>query len=107
MTGNPPIKTYVNKLGSRIKVKIRTEYYLEILAPKTMKLLGNVRTYQSTNNKIISIMSLNKIEETCTHLFQINNLIHYYIFHQKIAYFQRHLIQSFYLLKYDLHGLHF
>ena len=61
MTGNPPIKTYVNKIGSRIKVKIRTEYYLEILAPKTMKLLGNVRTYQSTNNKIISIMSLNKI----------------------------------------------
>ena len=37
---------YVNKIKNKITFKIKTGYYLELLTPETMKLLG------STNGKI-------------------------------------------------------
>ena len=37
---------YVNKIENRITFKIKTGYYLELLTPETIKLLG------STKNKI-------------------------------------------------------
>ena len=43
---NPSIIIYVNKRRNRITFKIKTGQYLELLTPKTMKLLG------STENKI-------------------------------------------------------
>ena len=43
---NPSVKIYVNKIEKRITFKIKTGYYLELLIPETMKLLG------STENKI-------------------------------------------------------
>ena len=45
-TDKPPIKIYVSKIENRIMFKIKTGYYLELLTPETMKLLG------STKNKI-------------------------------------------------------
>ena len=41
-TVNPSIKNYANKLDKRIKFKIKTGYYLELLTPETMKLLGSI-----------------------------------------------------------------
>ena len=41
VTDNPPIRIYVNKIENRITFKIKTGYYLELLAPETMKLLGS------------------------------------------------------------------
>ena len=41
MTDNPPIRIYVSKIQNRIKYKIKTGYYLQILTPETMKLLGS------------------------------------------------------------------
>ena len=38
---------YVNKIENRITFKIKTGYYLELLMPETIKLLG------STKSKII------------------------------------------------------
>ena len=46
MTYSPPIRTYVNKIETRIAFKIKTGYYLEFLMPETMKL------HESTKNKI-------------------------------------------------------
>ena len=43
---NPSVRIYVDKIENRITSKIKTTYYLEILIPETMKLLG------STKNKI-------------------------------------------------------
>ena len=43
---NPSIKIYINKIENRITFKTKTRYYLELLTPKTMKLL------RSTENKI-------------------------------------------------------
>ena len=43
---NLSIRIYVNKIENRITFKIETRYYLELLTPQIMKLLG------STKNKI-------------------------------------------------------
>ena len=43
---NPSIRIYVNKNENRIPFKIKTGYYLELLTPEAIKLLG------STKNKI-------------------------------------------------------
>ena len=32
---------YVDEIGDRIAIKIKTEYSLELLMPQTMKLLGS------------------------------------------------------------------
>ena len=37
---NPSIKIYISKIENRITFKIKTGYYLELLTPETMKLLG-------------------------------------------------------------------
>ena len=41
---NPSIKMYVNKIENRITFKIKTGYYLELLTPETMKLLGSTKS---------------------------------------------------------------
>ena len=40
MTDNPPMIIYVNKLENKITFKTETGYYLELLTPETIKLLG-------------------------------------------------------------------
>ena len=44
VTDNPSIRIYVNKIENRITFKIKTEYYLELLTPETMKLLGSTKS---------------------------------------------------------------
>ena len=41
VTDNPSIMLYVNKIENRITFKIKTGYYLELLMPETIKLLGS------------------------------------------------------------------
>ena len=55
---NPSIKVYINKIENRITFKIKNGYYLELLTPETMKLLG------STESKI----SKDKNGENVPHL---------------------------------------
>ena len=45
-TDNQSIKIYINKRENRVKFKIKTRYYLDLLTAETTKLLG------STENKI-------------------------------------------------------
>ena len=40
---NSSIWIYVNKIENRITFKIKTGYYLELLTPETMKLLGSTK----------------------------------------------------------------
>ena len=61
---NTSIRIYVNKIEYRIPFKIKTGYYLELLAPKTMKLLGRAE------NKI----DKNKNDENVPH-FEITEVI--------------------------------
>ena len=41
VTDNPSIMKYENKIENRVKLKTKTEYYLELLTPEAMKLLGS------------------------------------------------------------------
>ena len=43
-TVNPPIKIYKNEIENRITFKIKTGFYLEILTPETMNLLGSSKS---------------------------------------------------------------
>ena len=43
LTKNPPVQIYVNRIKNRIVFKIKTGYKLELLTPKTMKLLGSTK----------------------------------------------------------------
>ena len=38
---NPSIRMYINRIENRITFKIKNGYYLELLTPETMKLLGS------------------------------------------------------------------
>ena len=40
-TINPSIRIYANKIENRNTFKIKTGYFLELLTPETMKLLGS------------------------------------------------------------------
>ena len=42
-TYNPLIRIYINKIRNRITFKISTEYYLNLLIFKMMKLLRNIK----------------------------------------------------------------
>ena len=39
----PSMKIYVYRIENRIAFKIKSEYYLELLTPEIMKLLGNTK----------------------------------------------------------------
>ena len=41
---NPSIRMYINKIENRITFKIKNGYYLELLTPETMKLLGSTES---------------------------------------------------------------
>ena len=43
MTDNPSLRIYVNKMENRITFKLKTGYYLKILTPETLKLLGSIK----------------------------------------------------------------
>ena len=41
---NPSIRMYVNRIENRITFKIKSGYYLDLLTPETMKLLGSTES---------------------------------------------------------------
>ena len=47
---NPSIRIYVNRIENRITFKIKSGYYLELLTPETIKLLGSAEI-KITRNK--------------------------------------------------------
>ena len=50
MTDNPSIKIYVNKIEKRVTFKIKTENYLGLSIPETMKLLATTENKKRDNN---------------------------------------------------------
>ena len=48
-TVNPSIRIYINKIEIRIMFKIKTGYYLELLAPETIKLLESTKSKTAKN----------------------------------------------------------
>ena len=51
VTGNSPIKIYVNKTENRIIFRIKTGCYLEMLTPETIILLGSTKNKTTKEKK--------------------------------------------------------
>ena len=55
VTDNSRIRIYVNKIENRIILKINRGYYLQILVPETIKLLGNTKKKRYTKIEMVKI----------------------------------------------------
>ena len=84
------MKIIVNKIENRITFKIKIRYYLELLTPETMKLLGSIRNkinkdkngeneshLEITEVKLMHCDIVNnnyeQVQELCIHFFLINH----------------------------------
>ena len=52
MTDNSVTRMYVNKIVNRITFRINTGYYIELLTPETMKLLGTTKNKITKDKKL-------------------------------------------------------
>ena len=59
---NQSIRIYVNKIENRITFKIRSGYYLELLTPETMKLLGSTESKITKNKNGENVPHLEVVE---------------------------------------------
>ena len=88
---NPPIEIFVSRNKSRITFKIKNGYYLELLTPETMKLLGSTESKITGEENgeniphlevielvlILLMIIMSEIQEYYVHLFQTNHLVVY------------------------------
>ena len=69
---NPSIRIYINKTENRIKFKIKTGYYLELLTPETIKLLGSTKS-KTTDENGENVPYLEVTEVVLIHCNIVNN----------------------------------
>ena len=67
------IKIYVNKIQSRITFKIKTGYYLELLTPETIELLGGTKSKINKGKIGENVPHLEIIEMVLIHCNIVNN----------------------------------
>ena len=70
---NPSITIYVNKIENRITFKIKSVYYLELLTPETMKLLGNAENKINKDKNGKNVPYLEIVEIVLVHCNLVNN----------------------------------
>ena len=56
-TINPSIRTCINKIENRVTFKIKAGYYLELLTPETITLLGSTKS-KVTKNKNSNLLEI-------------------------------------------------
>ena len=72
-TINPSLWIHVNKIESRITFKIKKGYYLELLTPETMKLLGSTKSKVTKNENGENVPYLEITEVLLVHCITFNN----------------------------------
>ena len=70
---NPSIKIYVNKIEYRVTFKIKNGYYLELLTPETMKLLGSTEIKITKDKNGENVPHLEIVELVLIHCNLVNN----------------------------------
>ena len=70
---NPSIRIYLNKIENRITFKIKTGYYLEVLTPETMKLLGSTVSKITKDKNGENIPHIEIVELVLVHCNLVNN----------------------------------
>ena len=73
MTDNGPIWICVNKIDKRITFKMKTGYYLELLIPETMKLLGSTKIKITENESSRDLPNLEMAEVVLIHFNIVHN----------------------------------
>ena len=70
---NPSIEIYVSKIENRITFKIKNGYYLELLTPETMKLLGSTESKTTGEKNGENVPHLEIVELVLIHCNIVNN----------------------------------
>ena len=70
---NPSIRMYVNRSENRITFKIKNGYYLELLTPETMKLLGSIESKITKDKNGENVPHLEIVELVLVHCNLFNN----------------------------------
>ena len=70
---NPSIRTYVNKIENRITFNIKSGYYLQLLTPETMKLLGSTENKTTKDKNGENVPRLEVVELVLVHCNLVNN----------------------------------
>ena len=69
---NPSIRVYVNRIENRITFKIKNGYYLELLTPETMKLLGSTESKITKDKNGENVPYLEIVELVLVHCNLVN-----------------------------------
>ena len=75
-TNNPLVKIYVNKIENSITFKIKAGYYIELLTPETMKLIGSTKNKIVRNKNGENVQHLEITETVLVHCDIVNNDYH-------------------------------
>ena len=70
---NPPIRIYINQIENRITFKIKSEYYLKLLIPETMKLLGSTESKITKDKNGENVPHLETVKLVLVHCNLVNN----------------------------------
>ena len=70
---NPSIRMYINRIENRITFKIKNGYYLELLTPETMKLLGSTESKITKDKNSENEPHLEIVELVLVHCNLVNN----------------------------------
>ena len=70
---NPSIRMYVNRIEKRITFKIKSGYYLELVTPETMKLLGSTESKITKDKNGENVPHLEIVELVLVHCNLVNN----------------------------------
>ena len=70
---NPSVRTYINRIENRITFKIKSGYYLELLTPETMKLLGSTESKTTKDKNGGNVPHLEVVELVLVHCNLVNN----------------------------------
>ena len=70
---NRPMRIYVNRIENRITFKIKSGYYLELLTPETMNLLGSAESKITNEKNGENVPHLEIVELVLVHCNLVNN----------------------------------
>ena len=70
---NPSTRIYVNKIENRITFKIKNGYYLKLLTPETVKLLGSTESKITKDKNGENVPHLETVELVLVHCNLVNN----------------------------------
>ena len=72
-TINPSKRIYVNKIENRVKFKIKKGYYLQLLTPETMELVGSTKSKLKKNENDENVSHSEITELVSIHWNIVNN----------------------------------